>query len=66
MAHTLKPATIQQVADVRHAVELLRTSRNLLVSADCPRSAERVRLALKSAEGALRHIEHRELQTSGR
>lgn len=56
------PTTVPIPASPRdrvHAVELaierLREARILLVAAGARRSAQRVRLALKSADGARRH-----------
>jgi hypothetical protein len=42
---------------VRDAVEHLRIARNLLVATGSGKAAARVRAALKSAEGAQRHID---------
>ena len=39
------------------ALRHLRQARDLLTAANAPRAADRVRGALKSAEGALRHAE---------
>lgn len=58
----LRPATANDVAEVRYAVSLLREARDLLVSADCPQAARKVRRALKSAEGAERHVLRRAAQ----
>lgn len=41
----------------RDAVECLRQARNLLVKAGANRAADKVRVAMKSAEGAVRHAE---------
>ena len=42
---------------VREAIVLLRRARTLLSVAGARKSAERVRRALKSAEGAERHVQ---------
>jgi hypothetical protein len=41
---------------VRDAVDHLRIARNLLVGVSAPKAADKVRRALRSAEGARRHI----------
>lgn len=45
---------------ITDAIEHLRSARDLLVTADAPRAADKVRAALKSAEGALRHAHGRQ------
>lgn len=55
----MKPATPAHVGNVKQAIECLRAARDLLKTADCPQTVRRVRLALTSAGGALRHVEHR-------
>lgn len=45
------------VEHVRVALRALRTARSALKRADAPRTLERVRKAIKSCEGALRHAE---------
>ena len=42
---------------IRMAIAHLRIARDLLKEAGAPRTTERVRLALTSAGGALRHAE---------
>ncbi len=59
----MKPATPKQVGGVKQAIECLRAARELLKGAGCHNSVKRVRLALTSAGGALRHIEHRARRT---
>lgn len=44
---------------VDEALRHLRIARRLLTTADCPRARERVRLALKSTEGARRNVQAR-------
>jgi hypothetical protein len=46
-------------ARIIEAIRLLRSARDLLVLAKCPKTAERVRLALSSAAGAARAASHR-------
>ncbi len=64
MKSRIKPATPLQVTCVGEAIQRLRTARNLLKHANCPRALERVRSALASAYGALRHVEHRRRRTN--
>jgi hypothetical protein len=53
-----KPSDVEQVlADAEKACRLLREARDLLINA--PRAQAKVRLALKSAEGAVRHAHGR-------
>lgn len=59
MARTIKPATWDQAANVEMALADLRSARARLKAADCPQAARKVRSALKSADGALRHVRHR-------
>ena len=46
--------TTQQI---RQAIDHLRSARDLLKSAGAPKTVHRVRLAISSAGGALRHAE---------
>ena len=57
----LKPASVTDVDDVREALQYLRMARDFLKSAGCPNALDRVRLAITSAGGALRHAERREM-----
>jgi hypothetical protein len=59
----MKPATPMHVGNVKQAIECLRSARDLLKVANCPHTVKRIRLALTSAGGALRHVEHRERRT---
>lgn len=43
---------------IERALELLRRARNLLTMAKAPKAADKVRRAMKSAEGAIRHAHH--------
>jgi hypothetical protein len=56
------PTAVDDVAD---AIELLRLARDLLRRAKAPRAVERVRLAIKSADGALRHAQGMRSRTGG-
>jgi len=44
---------------VREAIDQLRSARHLLAQSGAPRAAAAVRKALRSAEGAARHVDHR-------
>jgi hypothetical protein len=63
----LKPATPEQRLEVQRAVYCLQVAREKLKRAGCNQSLIRVRSAIKSAEGALRHIDRRvrHFQTEG-
>lgn len=62
MARKIKPATIEDRASVDLAVMLLKDARNSLRAAGALIAAAKVRRALKSAEGAQRHVRHRLLR----
>lgn len=64
MARALKPADNSQAASLDAAVNMLRAARDELARADCPRSLARVRAALKSAEGARRHMQRRSMHST--
>ncbi|BAV52541.1 Uncharacterized protein MLTONO_p0071 (plasmid) [Mesorhizobium loti] len=49
------------VAAARAAVEAIRFARDCLKVAGAPRAAKKARLALSSAEGAVRHAENKAL-----
>lgn len=55
----LKTATLVQLQSARHALRMLQSARDCLIQADCPKTVERVRLAITSAGGAVRHCERR-------
>jgi hypothetical protein len=54
----LKPATRRDKRDIENAINLLRMARADL-RGTAPKAAKAVSRALKSAEGALRHVERR-------
>lgn len=56
---SIKPAAPADRVAVRTAIDHLRCARHLLASSGAPRAAAAVRKALRSAEGAARHIDHR-------
>lgn len=49
---------------VAAAIEHLKAARDLLVEANCPRAAERVRKALTSAGGAQRNVRNKQFRAS--
>lgn len=65
-ARKIKPATKLQVEQVDQAIGLLRTALRQLRAAECHKPAERVNLALASAQGAQRHILRRYDETQAK
>lgn len=61
MAQKLKPASDSEYIDVLHAIAYLRAARDALKRSGSKRSVERVRKAIVSAEGALRHVDRRRM-----
>lgn len=59
MPRRLKPATIRDVHRVRRSLHLLRDARDELAEVGASRALQRVRAAITSTEGALRHVERR-------
>jgi len=59
MPRQLKPAESADVIRVRRALSLLREARDLLRQVGAVRTVERVQAAIKSADGAVRHVERR-------
>lgn len=55
----ITPATDADAAGVRAAIAKLREARDLLRVAAAPAAAKAVARALKSADGARRHVDHR-------
>lgn len=53
------PATEDNVEHAKTALAHLKLARHHLMLAGAPQSIQRVRSAIKSTEGALRHIERR-------
>lgn len=60
----IRSATGHHAMQLAGCVSHLRLARDMAVEADCPRTARSIRDALKSAEGALRHMKHRLRRTS--
>lgn len=55
----MKPATTAEQDSARMALVKLREALALLTICDSPKTAARVRAAIKSCEGAVRHIDRR-------
>ena len=64
MTRPIKPATQDDVAKVARAVLLICEARDLLREAGSNKAADKAQSALKSAEGAKRHVEHRFRRTA--
>jgi len=47
----------QKLRNIDFAIQHLKLARNALAAADCPKTLAKVRSAIKSAEGAMRHAE---------
>lgn len=62
----MQPATDSDVATIDGALSDLRSARTRLVEAKATKAAGAVRRAIKSAEGARRHVEHRLARTETR
>lgn len=59
MTRQIKPASHADVRMVKRALEDLRRARNALTHTGCRSAAAKVRKAMKSCEGAVRHVERR-------
>lgn len=55
----LRPMTETQSEALNAARRILKVALGLLKNADCPASADAVRRAIKSADGARRHADRR-------
>jgi len=55
----LRPATTKTVRDAKAALSHLRAALVYATDADCPKTAARIRAAITSAGGAVRHAERR-------
>ena len=63
MTRDIRPATDDQAIHPANAIKLLKKARGWMTAADCPRAMEALQAALKSAEGAQRHMRHRRRRT---
>lgn len=59
MARQITPATDRSVRDIRTAIDDLKGALAYLKRAGARKAADKVRSAIKSAEGAERHAAHR-------
>ena len=59
MPRTVRPATGRQHARLKDAIACLVEARKCLRDAGCPATLRKVLSALKSAEGAQRHMQRR-------
>lgn len=64
MSPQLEPATDEQAASIERAILDLRRARDLLAYAKATKAAAAVRRAIKSADGARRHVTHRLARTT--
>jgi hypothetical protein len=55
----LKPASDTQAAALGRALQYLKLARSCLAYAECPAALDKVRSAIKSVEGAERHMGRR-------
>lgn len=55
----VRPATMRQSIDLQLVIAQLKDARDHARRADCPSTTRKIRSALKSAEGAQRHMARR-------
>lgn len=60
----IKPATARDKTAIADAIGALREARTLLRRAGADRACKAAARALKSAEGARRHVHHRMIRTT--
>lgn len=63
---TNEQLVVDDIERVKRARDLLREARKFLKEANCPKTVERVRLALSSIEGAVRNVESRRFASTYR
>lgn len=63
---TIKPATRDNAVCLGNAIEAMKKARHWMRAAECPKALEALQEALKSAEGAKRHMQHRLNRTATR
>jgi hypothetical protein len=61
----IRTASLRQQIALTIALGYLRNARDQLATADCPNTLAKVRAAIKSAEGAERHMQHRLSRAGG-
>lgn len=59
----IRPATEQDATAILTSIDCLQEARNLLRQAGASKAARAVATAMKSAEGAERHVRHRNRRT---
>jgi hypothetical protein len=59
MAKTIAPADADTIEHANLVVSHLRAALSHALKANSPRTADKIRAAIKSAGGALRHAQHR-------
>lgn len=64
MTSQIEPATNEQATSIDRALADLRRARDLLAFAKATKAADKVRRAIKSADGARRHVSHRLARTN--
>ena len=55
----LRPATVTMLSDIDEARDHLNNALALVCRAECPKVAAKIKLALKSIDGARRHAQRR-------
>lgn len=55
----IRPIAIDTRSNMQAALRHLHIARDLLNKADCPRALEKTRAAIRSADGADCHVQHR-------
>jgi hypothetical protein len=56
---TIKPANQDNAIQLDNAIAMMKKARTWMKGADSPKAMEALQAALKSAEGAKRHMRHR-------
>lgn len=59
MARNIQPATPDQAICLENAISYMKKAREWMAAANCPKAKEALDAALKSADGAKRHMGHR-------
>ncbi|WP_454629575.1 hypothetical protein [Bradyrhizobium cenepequi] len=62
---TIKPATRDNAIQLDNAITHLKKARAWMRGADSPKALEALQSALKSSEGAKRHMQHRLNRANG-
>lgn len=59
----IQPATPHERDSLDNAIRYLKSARDQATDAGCPKVATKIKSALKSADGARRHMERRLMHT---